>query len=50
MNLERVKELDTDTLERLLQFSYENHTTLAQAVMGWIWSKKAKIEVIVIRG
>ncbi len=46
VNREWVKELDTETLERLLQFSYENHTTPAQAVRDWIWSKKVKNEVI----
>ncbi len=46
VNREWVKELDTDTLDRLLQFSYENHTTPAQAVRDWIWSKKVKNEVI----
>lgn len=48
INRDWVKELDIDTLERLLQFSYENHTSPAQAITNWIW--KAKVKNTNIRG
>ena len=48
INRSWVEELDVETLERLLQFSYENHTSPAQAVTNWIW--KAKVKNVNIRG
>ncbi len=41
-----VRDLDVATLERLMQYSYENHTTPAQAIRDWIWTRKVKNEVI----
>ena len=37
-----VKELDVESLERLLTYCYENHTSPSEAVKRWIWSAKVK--------
>ena len=39
---EWVRDLDIDTLERLQQYCFENHTTPAQAVTQWVWNAKVK--------
>ena len=37
-----VKDLDIETLERLEDFCYENHTSPSEAVTRWIWGAKVK--------
>lgn len=34
--------VEEDTLERLKQYAYENHTTVSGAITDWIWSAKVK--------
>ena len=43
-----VKDLDIQTLERLEDYCYENHTSPAEAVRRWVWS--AKVKNTAIRG
>lgn len=38
--------LSADTVERLKQFAYENHTTVSQAITDWTWKAKVKNEQI----
>ena len=37
-----VKDLDVQTLERLEDYCYENHTSPAEAVKRWVWAVKVK--------
>lgn len=41
--------LSEDTLERLKQYAYENHTTVSGAITDWIWNK-AKVKNSQIQG
>ena len=34
--------LSEDTLQRLKQYAWENHTNVSQAITDWIWSAKVK--------
>lgn len=34
--------LDEDTLERMCQYAWENHSTLSKAVTDLIWAAKVK--------
>ena len=34
--------LSEDTIERLKQYAWENHTNVSQAITDWIWSVKVK--------
>ena len=43
-----VKDLDIQTLERLEDYCYENHTSPSEAVTRWIWA--AKVKNTAIRG
>lgn len=36
--------LEEDTIERLKQYAYENHTTVSGAITQWIWSARVKGE------
>ena len=36
--------VEEDTLERLKQYAYENHTTVSGAITQWIWKAKVKNE------
>lgn len=38
--------LSEDTVERLKQFAFENHTTVSQAITDWTWKAKVKNEQI----
>lgn len=38
--------LSEDTIERLKQFAFENHTTVSQAITDWTWKAKVKNEQI----
>lgn len=34
--------VDTDTLERLKQYAWENHSTMSKAVTDLVWNAKVK--------
>lgn len=38
--------LSEDTIERLKQFAFENHTTVSQTITDWTWKAKVKNEQI----
>lgn len=38
--------LSEDTIERLKQYAWENHTSVSHAVTEWIWHTKVKNEQI----
>lgn len=38
--------LSEDTIERLKQYAWENHTNMSQAVTDWIWAEKVKNDQI----
>lgn len=43
MNKTRVNiTLYPDTLERLKQYAFENHTTVSAVIENWTWSAKVK--------
>lgn len=34
--------VSTGTKERLMQYAYEHHTTVSQAITDWVWKEKVK--------
>lgn len=36
--------LSLDTIERLKQYAWENHTSVSHAITEWIWHAKVKNE------
>lgn len=34
--------LSADTVERLKQYAFENHTSVSHAITDWIWHAKVK--------
>lgn len=34
--------LSVDTIDRLKQYAWENHTTVSHAITDWIWRTKVK--------
>lgn len=34
--------LSADTVERLKQYAFENHTSVSHAITDWIWRAKVK--------
>ncbi len=38
--------LSEDTVQRLKQYAWENHTSVSQAITDWIWSAKVKNEQV----
>jgi len=38
--------LSEDTVERLKQYAWENHTSVSHAITEWIWHTKVKNEQV----
>lgn len=38
--------LSIDTIERLKQYAWENHTSVSYAITDWIWHAKVKNDQI----
>jgi len=38
--------ISEDTVERLKQYAWENHTSVSHAITEWIWHTKVKNEQI----
>jgi hypothetical protein len=38
--------LSEDTVQRLKQYAWENHTNVSQAITNWIWSAKVNNEQV----
>lgn len=38
--------ISEDTVERLKQYAWENHTSVSHAITEWIWNTKVKNEQV----